>query len=183
MSCTYSLTLQKILQDVLFVGGLDDGSCEGKRLGQGLTFLVCKIEGEVAYVDLALEGFGTVMSKVSGLATIETVIVALQGVDVHREALAAVHNSGTSLTVTGRGRGSGSECGCRFHRGTLRCVVGGGGLEMGEQLTCLPKTADFLDACDVGRVVGGVIARTVDGINDGFGRGHLAHPAHFLVVC
>ena len=77
MSCTYSLTLEKILQDVLFVGGLDDGSCESKRLGQGLTFLVGEIEGEVTYIDLALEGFGTVPPQVSGLATVETVVVAL----------------------------------------------------------------------------------------------------------
>jgi len=52
MNCTYSLTLKKILQDILLIGGLNNSSCKGKRLSQCLTFLVGEIECEVAYIDL-----------------------------------------------------------------------------------------------------------------------------------
>ena len=54
---------------------------------------------------------------------------------------------------------------------------------MGKQLTCLPETTDLLDAFDVGIVTGGVVARAVDGVDDGLVRGHLDDPDLFFVIC
>src|SRR5271170_7825666 len=116
MNCTCSLTSEKILEVVVVH---IDRLREGERLGQRLTFLVRKIEREVAYVELSFEGLVAVPPQVSNFATVETFVVALESVDVHRDASAAVHDSSAGRPVAGIGRGGErSKSGCRFHRGT-----------------------------------------------------------------
>ena len=86
MNCTCSLTVEKILQDILLIVGLNDSSCKGKGLGQCLTFLVSEIECKVSYIDLAFEGFRAVPPQISWFATVKTIVVALEGIDIHRNA-------------------------------------------------------------------------------------------------
>jgi hypothetical protein len=110
MNCTCSLTVQKILQGILLVAGLDDSPCKGERIGQCLTLLVGQVEGQGMYVDASLERLVTVASQMSHLAAVETLVVLLEGIDIHQGATTTMDDTSGYLLVPRWDGGVCSQC-------------------------------------------------------------------------